>query len=377
MTTDVALALTPFRARPLPKRPPDDTAGLKALIAARVDELPGLPDRDPAERYGLRNLTTSWLGDMPSHNTRRGYWRYLADWIGYCDWHRLDPLATRLADVRDWLTYLEPNGPSAYNQAVAAVTAWYADLIANERHDANPARLVKRLKPSSRSLTRSLSEDELRAFTGQARARAARLHSEAALRGRAIVEIFATTAVRTGALLHGRLGPDGDLRYAGGRRVLRYLNKGGEQLDAHLVGAADIALQAYLEARAGREGVPVDELTGPLFVTTRGTALDGRDIGNLVHDTASDAGIPNPHEVVPHSLRFSVLEILDRHGFDLTDLKNLAGHANVRTTEYYTRRQHSRGITDTMASLLADPFLAPEPEPGPAQRGRPDLRVVR
>lgn len=369
MTTDLA----PYEPRPVPTRAPDKP-DLRRLVAALAAELPGLPD-DPADGLGPRSVTRSWLLEMKSHQTRRSYWRGLALWLSYCDWHRVDPLAARLADVKDWIALLDPGSPVTYNARLAAVSSWYTELINNRVHDDNPARLVPRHKRDQESQTRALTHAELIALLGHARDRAAERGTEAALRNLAILEIMATTAVRSGAILHARCGPDGDLGIDRGHRILRYVNKGGHRKTADILGLADLALTNYLAARATRERKPVTELSGWLFVTRAGTSLTSRDLGNLLRDAARSAGLDHPDDVVPHSLRHTVLTLGYEQGVTVEDLADLAGHESVATTLIYVRRSRRRQTTQMLADLTSG--AAPAEAAPPQLEKQRHLRLVR
>ncbi|MEV5301635.1 tyrosine-type recombinase/integrase [Amycolatopsis methanolica] len=370
MTGDDTIELAPFAPRPLPAREPAPDA-LRAWLDEAVAELPALPGK-LTDRHGPRAITHAWLLAMKSHQTRRSYWRGIGLWLSYCDWHRVDPLAARLADVRDWIALLDPGSPVTHNARLAAVSSWYTELIDNRVHDDNPARLVPRHKRDQESQTRALTYEELLALLGHARDRAAQLGTEAALRNLAILEIMATTAVRSGAILHARCGPDGDLGVDHGHRILRYVNKGGHRKTADILGRADAALGDYLAARAAREGKAVAELSGWLFATRTGTPLTSRDLGNLLRETARGAGLDQPDDVVPHSLRHTVLTLGYEQGVSVEDLADLAGHESVATTLIYVRRSRRRQTTQMLADLTGG-TTAEQAEPAEQRH----LRLVR
>ncbi|NIH80405.1 tyrosine-type recombinase/integrase [Amycolatopsis viridis] len=373
MNAGPAVELAPYEPRPMPARAPDKPV-LRRLVTELVAELPGLRD-DPADELGPRGVTRSWLLEMKSHQTRRSYWRGLGLWLSYCDWHRVDPLAARLADVKDWIALLDPGSPVTYNARLAAVSSWYTELINNRAHDDNPARLVPRHKRDQESQTRALTYDELLALLGHARARAAGTGTEPALRNLAILEIMATTAVRSGAILHARCGPDGDLGVDRGHRILRYVNKGGHRKTADILGRADLALSNYLTARARREGTPVAELSGWLFATRTGTPLTSRDLGNLLRETARGAGLDHPDDIVPHSLRHTVLTLGYEQGVSVEDLADLAGHESVATTLIYVRRSRRRQTTQMLADLTSGTTGPATSAPQPEEQRH--LRLVR
>src|SRR5687767_3276718 len=77
----------------------DPPLPLRARLQSAVAELPGLPEVDPLERYGIRNLTVLWLEADKSEHTQRAYYADLAGWLDWCVRTGIDPIAARRADV--------------------------------------------------------------------------------------------------------------------------------------------------------------------------------------------------------------------------------------------------------------------------------------
>lgn len=348
-----ASAPVPYAPPPMPTTQPADLSG---LLAGLVDGLPALPP-DTGDRYGVRPLTRVFLRQLNTHNTRRSYWRGLGEWLSFCDWYRIDPLTARLLDADAWRTdWLDSDSPQTVRNRLAAVSAWYQYLIDNQVCEVNPAKLVKR--PKRNKLTpKRLTSDEIGRLLHFAVAEAERLGTEAALRRLAIIEVLLVTGVRTGAILHATCGPGGDLFSTGGHQVLRYRNKGGEEKLAVLPPWSIRSLSAYQAARAAREGVDVDQLTGLLFVTsTTGTALTSRDIHNLVKEMATGAGLAEIDRITPHTLRHSAAHLLLGQKRGLLEIMDFLGHADPRTTLVYLA---SRELLDNspgygLAGVLAD-----------------------
>lgn len=332
--------------------------GEAAAIAESVAALPALPAGAPGERYGVRALTHLWLRRRRSDNTRRAYFRDLALWLAYCDRHGVDPLRARRADVDDWIEGCG-DAPRTANRRLSAVSSWYRYLAGNDVVTANPVALVERAGAArEESRTPSLTAAHAVAILDHATARADRLGSEAALRAAAILRILLTTGVRSGAVLHARFA---DLSVNAGHRVLAYRNKGGHQRQAVLVPYAADMLDRYLAARATRTGRPATGLEGHLFVTTPhmnypgDRPLTSRDLGKLVRAYAEAAGVPDAHRLVPHSTRHTVATLALAAGRTLTEVQDLLGHADPRTTRLYDAARHRLDDSPayTMAGLLS------------------------
>jgi integrase/recombinase XerC len=98
------------------------------------------------------------------------------------------------------------------------------------------------------------------------------------------------------------------------------------------VGAAALAaLQAWLAVR-----VQVARADEPaLFVSTRGTRLTAGQVRIRLKGRALSAGLPT--HVHPHMLRHSFASHLLQSSGDLRAVQELLGHAQITTTQVYTK----------------------------------------
>jgi integrase/recombinase XerC len=101
------------------------------------------------------------------------------------------------------------------------------------------------------------------------------------------------------------------------------------------VGAA--ALQALQQWLAQRDGVlgPRHAGQAALFVSRRGTRLTPAQIRARLARRAVQAGLPS--HVHPHMLRHSFASHILQSSGDLRAVQELLGHANIATTQVYTR----------------------------------------
>jgi integrase/recombinase XerC len=109
------------------------------------------------------------------------------------------------------------------------------------------------------------------------------------------------------------------------------LGKGSKRRVVPVGQAALRALQAW---RAQREGM-VRAGEAALFVSLQGRRLSPSQVRGRLRALASAAGLPS--HVHPHMLRHSFASHLLQSSGDLRAVQELLGHANISTTQVYTR----------------------------------------
>jgi site-specific recombinase XerD len=307
-----------------------------AAVAEAVSALPALPAASNSDRYGPRPVTTAWLLGRPP-NTRRAYFTDLSLWLAYCADVGLDPLAARRADADAW-TFQLTGSRRTVARRLSGVSSWYRYLVGNEVCQRNPFDGVARpAVHRDNSPTVGLTATQAAAVLDAADEASRRFGTEAALRDAVLLRILFDTGVRIGALLGADVA---SLGHDTGHRVLRYVNKGGHAKRAVLPPHCAALLDRYLEVRAGREGVTVARLTGPLLVTTPyrgrggGSRLTGRDARKLLQRMAQAAGVPGAERLSPHSARRTFVT-LALASAPLERVQAAVGHQDPRTTLLY------------------------------------------
>jgi len=148
---------------------------------------------------------------------------------------------------------------------------------------------------------------------------------EAALRDRAMLELFFSTGLRVSELCS--LPRDLDLS----RDEFSIRGKGDKVRVVFLSDAAKKAIAAYLKKRG--------DLEDALFISygragKKSDALTPRSVERIVKRYAVKAGITR--KVTPHVIRHSFATDLLENGADLRSVQALLGHANIATTQVYT-----------------------------------------
>ncbi|TDB74132.1 tyrosine-type recombinase/integrase [Micromonospora sp. KC723] len=291
------------------------------------------------------DFTEAWLRNRRlSEHTRDAYRRDIAGWLAWCAGRELDPLAANFLDVNAYARQLEstvgartgrPLTPATVARKLSALSSWYEFLVKLRAVEANPVSGADRPRiDRDHSATVGLTPDEVDALLAAADADT----GPTAARNRAAIALLADLGLRVGELVSLDLA---DLGAERGHRSVRFVGKGGKPRRRALTPGTAYALDAYLAARAAAQGVPVQQLTGPLLVTASGARLDRHSVFRLVRRLARAAGIPAAAKLSPHSLRHAFATTARAEGVPLEDVQDAMGHADPRTTRRYDRDRHN------------------------------------
>jgi len=159
-------------------------------------------------------------------------------------------------------------------------------------------------------------------------------HSAQGLRDRAFLELMYSSGLRVSELCALSLQDvdleEGFLRVQAGKRGKDRLVPVGRR-------AAE-AVSRYVHQ--GRPRLVRARTGSILFLSNRGTALSRKTVWHWIRAYAQLAGIAKP--VKPHLLRHSFATHLLSNGADLRAIQEMLGHADIGTTEIYTRVDRSR-----------------------------------
>ena len=122
--------------------------------------------------------------------------------------------------------------------------------------------------------------------------------------------------------------------------------KGSKRRSVPVGRAAVQALQAWLALRTQPFGDSSARLDGALFVGQRGKRLTAQSVWLRLRQRSQLAGLTTP--VHPHMLRHSFASHVLQSSSDLRAVQELLGHANITTTQVYTRLdfQHLAKVYD-------------------------------
>ena len=233
--------------------------------------------------------------------------------------------------VRRWAAQLHGKGlaPGTISIALSAWRGFYRWLGHQALVSVNPVEGVRAPK-AGKPLPKALSVDHAVAL---AEHRGEGGNALLAARDRCIVELLYGCGLRVAELVGL------DLRASGAAAgwvdasdaSAHVLGKGSKRRSVPVGRAALQALAAWQAVRA--QLARTDEAA--LFVSRRGTRLTASQVRSRLKARAVEAGLPT--HVHPHMLRHSFASHLLQSSGDLRAVQELLGHANIATTQVYTK----------------------------------------
>jgi integrase/recombinase XerC len=253
---------------------------------------------------------------------------------------KIELSAVQIHHVRRWAAHLHSQGLGSRSIALH-LSAWrgfYRWLGRDGAVAANPVDGVRAPK-AAKPLPKALSVEQAVALAEHHRS-----DTDAALdaRDHCIVELLYGCGLRVAEVI----GLDARASTAAAGWIeadeAQVLGKGSKRRGVPVGSAAQRALQAWLAVR----GALADADEPALFVSRRGTRLTASQLRSRLKTLALSAGIPS--HVHPHMLRHSFASHLLQSSGDLRAVQELLGHANITTTQVYTKLdfQHLAKVYD-------------------------------
>jgi integrase/recombinase XerC len=295
----------------------------------------------------LHELTT--LRRLSAH-TRAAYARDLAqlETLATADGTELTHLSP--AAIRRYAAKLHARGlaPTSIARTLSAWRSFFrwigtrgaaaANPVSGVRAPRRPARLPKAL-PTEQAVALAAHEAD---------------GSPAALRDRAIVELFYSSGLRLAELValdwrffsatSRQPRSRGWIDLAGAEVTVT--GKGNKQRSVPVGAAAVAALRAWMTVRPRLLPPGRCDEEPALFISTRGRRIAARSVQQRVAIVAARAGLPQ--HVHPHMLRHSMASHVLQSSGDLRAVQELLGHASIAATQIYTKLdwQHLAKVYD-------------------------------
>ena len=270
-----------------------------------------------------------------SENTILSYCRDVRQFSEWLERDRTAQLnnATK-EDISSYLQYLQGMGksPSTVSRSAASLKRYYTFLMEKGKSQQNPAAGIA-LEKHSRKLPSILTNHEVDLFLSQPDQT-----DPKGIRDKAMLELLYASGIRVSELISLNLE---DVNLSVGFLVCR---SGEKERVIPLYKVAVRSIQEYLQSV--RPILTADNGETALFVNVNGGRMSRQGFWKIVKSYQTKAGIQK--DITPHTLRHSFAAHLLENGADIRDIQEMLGHADLSTTQIYTKviRSHLKEIYD-------------------------------
>ena len=270
-----------------------------------------------------------------SMNTVESYKRDVTQYITYLNESGIQDatLATKTT-VLSYLLALQKKGKatSTVSRTLASLRSFYLFMMQNGRVSSNPTSNLEAPHVEKKA-PQILAGDEVERLLEQPDT-----SDNKGVRDKAMLELLYATGIRVSELINLDITdiniPMSFIRCRGGKkeRIIPMGNKAKEALENYIKNARVYMLKNKNETA--------------LFVNCNGMRLSRQGFWKLIKHYRSAAGIQA--EITPHTLRHSFAAHLLENGADLHSIQEMMGHADISSTQVYSRMMNSK-IKDVYA----------------------------
>lgn len=264
-----------------------------------------------------------------SMNTVESYKRDVTQYITYLNESGIQDatLATKTT-VLSYLLALQKKGKatSTVSRTLASLRSFYLFMMQNGRVSSNPTSNLEAPHVEKKA-PQILAGDEVERLLEQPDT-----SDNKGIRDKAMLELLYATGIRVSELINLDIDdinmPMSFIRCRGGRkeRIIPMGNKAKEALREYINDARVYMLK--------------DKNETALFVNCNGMRLSRQGFWKLIKHYRSAAGIQA--EITPHTLRHSFAAHLLENGADLHSIQEMMGHADISSTQVYSRMMNSK-----------------------------------
>ena len=280
---------------------------------------------------------TSFMTDIrhKSLNTVESYKRDVTQYISYLDGTGVtDISSTTKTTVLSYLLYLQKEGraSSTVSRTLASLRSYYLFMLQNGVVKSNPTSNLE-APHVEKKIPKILSGEEVELLLEQPKN-----CDNKGIRDKAMLELLYATGIRVSELINLDVSdvnvPMSFVRCKGGKKE-RIIPMGHQAKDA---------LENYINNV--RKYMVKDENETALFVNCSGARLSRQGFWKLIKYYQHIAGIET--DITPHTLRHSFAAHLLENGADLHSIQEMMGHADISSTQVYSRMMNSK-IKDVYA----------------------------
>lgn len=280
---------------------------------------------------------TSFMTDIrhKSLNTVESYKRDVTQYISYLDGTGVtDISSTTKTTVLSYLLYLQKEGraSSTVSRTLASLRSYYLFMMQNGVVKSNPTSNLE-APHVEKKIPKILSGEEVELLLEQPKN-----CDNKGIRDKAMLELLYAIGIRVSELINLDVSdvnvPMSFVRCKGGKKE-RIIPMGHQAKDA---------LENYINNV--RKYMVKDENETALFVNCSGARLSRQGFWKLIKYYQHIAGIET--DITPHTLRHSFAAHLLENGADLHSIQEMMGHADISSTQVYSRMMNSK-IKDVYA----------------------------
>lgn len=280
---------------------------------------------------------TSFMTDIrhKSLNTVESYKRDVTQYISYLDGTGVtDISSTTKTTVLSYLLYLQKEGraSSTVSRTLASLRSYYLFMMQNGVVKSNPTSNLE-APHVEKKIPKILSGEEVELLLEQPKN-----CDNKGIRDKAMLELLYATGIKVSELINLDVSdvnvPMSFVRCKGGKKE-RIIPMGHQAKDA---------LENYINNV--RKYMVKDENETALFVNCSGARLSRQGFWKLIKYYQHIAGIET--DITPHTLRHSFAAHLLENGADLHSIQEMMGHADISSTQVYSRMMNSK-IKDVYA----------------------------
>lgn len=280
---------------------------------------------------------TSFMTDIrhKSLNTVESYKRDVTQYISYLVGTGVtDISSTTKTTVLSYLLYLQKEGraSSTVSRTLASLRSYYLFMMQNGVVKSNPTSNLE-APHVEKKIPKILSGEEVELLLEQPKN-----CDNKGIRDKAMLELLYATGIRVSELINLDVSdvnvPMSFVRCKGGKKE-RIIPMGHQAKDA---------LENYINNV--RKYMVKDENETALFVNCSGARLSRQGFWKLIKYYQHIAGIET--DITPHTLRHSFAAHLLENGADLHSIQEMMGHADISSTQVYSRMMNSK-IKDVYA----------------------------
>lgn len=264
-----------------------------------------------------------------SMNTVESYKRDVTQYITYLNESGIQDatLATKTT-VLSYLLALQKKGKatSTVSRTLASLRSFYLFMMQNGRVSSNPTSNLEAPHVEKKA-PQILAGDEVERLLEQPDT-----SDNKGVRDKAMLELLYATGIRVSELINLDITDINIsmsfIRCRGGKkeRIIPMGKKAKEALENYIKNARGYMLKNKNETA--------------LFVNCNGMRLSRQGFWKLIKHYRSAAGIQA--EITPHTLRHSFAAHLLENGADLHSIQEMMGHADISSTQVYSRMMNSK-----------------------------------